>query len=179
MKSPHGYQEFIAAEPSATERFADLADALLYEAGVIEELRQALLRQRAGVAADDTDLVESAIHAMGRTLLTLDEAKRRRAALTALIAGGEAAPLERLETLFGGHLPREVEEARALVKRVALQAAQDVAINQHILKRALESGDVFLQRLFSMAGDPAPGYHRGEHAVEPAPQSGLILNRMA
>ena len=179
MTSPHGFQEFIAAGQSVTERFTDLADALLYEAGVIEELRQALLRQRSGVAADDAEIVEAAIHAMGRTLLTLDEAKRRRAALTALIAGGEPAPLERLEALFGGHLPREVEEARSMVKRVALQAAQDVAINQHILKRALEAGDVFLQRLFSMAGDPAPGYQRGEHALEPAPQSGLILNRTA
>jgi hypothetical protein len=177
--TPHGYQEFSPAEPSVHERLADLADALMYEANVIEELRQALLRQRAGVAADDADLVESSIHAMGRTLLTLDEAKRRRAALTALIAGGEPTPLDRLESLLGGILPREVEEARTMVKRAALLTAQDIAINQHILKRALEAGDVFLQKLFSMAGEPAPGYVRGERPLEPAPQSGLILNRTA
>ena len=177
--TPHGFQEFIAAPPSTSERLADLADALLYEANVIEELRQALLRQRAGVAADDAEMVESSIHAMGRTLLTLDEAKRRRAALTCLIAGGEPAPLDRLETLLGGTLPREVEEARTMVKRAALLTAQDVAINQHILKRALEAGDLFLQKLFSMAGEPSAGYVRGDHPLEPAPQSGLILNRTA
>ncbi len=175
--SPHGYQEFIPAEPSTSERLADLAEALLYEANVIEELRQALLRQRAGVAADDAEMVEASIHAMGRTLLTLDEAKRRRSALTALIAGGEPTPIDRLETLLGGSLPPDVEEARGMVKRSALMAAQDVAINQHILKRALEAGDVFLQRLFSMAQEPAPGYQRGERAVEPA--AGLLLNRTA
>lgn len=177
--TPHGHQEYVAAEPSAGARLADLADALLYEASVIEELRGALLRQRAGVAADDAALVEASIHAMGRTLLTLDEAKRRRAALTALIAGGEPTPLDRLEVLLGGALPRDVEDARSLVKRAALQTAQDVAINQHILRRALEAGDVFLQKLFSMGGDPSPGYTRGERPLEPAPQSGLILNRTA
>jgi hypothetical protein len=175
----HGNQEFIPADPVVSERLADLADALLYEANVIEELRQALLRQRAGVAADDASMIESSLHAMGRTLLTLDEAKRRRAALTALIAGGEAAPLERLEHLLGGGLTPEVEEARAMVKRSALMAAQDLAINQHILRRAMEAGDVFLQRLFSMTGDPAAGYQRGDRPTEPAPQSGLILNRTA
>jgi hypothetical protein len=177
--TPHGFQEFIPSEPSVSERLTDLAEALLYEASIIEELRQALLRQRAGVAADDADAVESSIHAMGRTLLTLDEAKRRRAALTTLIAGGEPAPLDRLETLLGGTVPREIDEARTLVKRAALQTAQEIAINQHILKRALETGDLFLQKLFSMAGEPTPGYGRGENPVEYAPQSGLILNRTA
>ncbi len=177
--TPHGYQEFIATDPTAGERLADLADALLYEANVIEELRQSLLRQRAGVAADDAAMIESSLHAMGRTLLTLDEAKRRRAALTALIAGGDAVPIERLEQLLGGILPPEVEEARSMVKRAALHAAQDVAINQHILKRALDAGDLFLQKLFSMSGDPAPGYQRGERAGDAPAQSGMILNRMA
>jgi hypothetical protein len=179
MMITHGRQEFIPADSTALGRLADLADALLYEAGVIEELRQALLSQRAGVAADDPDLVESSIHAMSRTLLTLDEAKRRRSALTALIAGGDPTPIERLEHLLGGVLPREVEEARAMVKHSALLAAQDVAINQHILRRAMEAGDVFLQRLFAMAGGPAAGYQRGERPTESAPQSGLILNRTA
>lgn len=103
--TPQGYEEYLAATPSVAERLADLADALLYEANVIEELRQALLRQRAGVAADDTELVESSVHAMGRTLLTLDEARRRRAALTALIAGGDPTPLDRLEALLGNRSP--------------------------------------------------------------------------
>jgi hypothetical protein len=175
----HGHQEFIAAEPTLPERLNDLAEALLYEAQVIEELRQALLRQRAGVATDDPQLVEASIHAMGRTLLTLDEAKRRRTALTALIAGGEAIPLDQLESILGGSLPREVAEARSLLKRGALLTAQDVAINQHVLRRALEAGDTFLQKLFSMAGDPPPGYPRRDPAREPAAPSGVILNRMA
>ncbi len=53
--TPHGHQEYIAAGPSASERLSDLADALLYEASVIEELRGSLLRQRAGVASDDAE----------------------------------------------------------------------------------------------------------------------------
>ncbi len=177
---PHGHQEFIAAGPSSTIRMGDLAQALLYEANVIEELRQALLRQRAGVAADDAEQVESSIHAMGRTLLTLEEARRRRGALTALISGSDPTPIEKLEVMFGGVLPPELENARSKVKRAALATAQEVAINQHILRRALEAGDAFLQRLFSMAADPAPSYQRKDSAPEAASaRSGLILNRMA
>ncbi len=93
---PHGHQEFIATAPATTVRMGDLAQALLDEANVIEELRQALLRQRAGVAADDVEQVEASIHGMGRTLLTLEEARRRRGALTALISGSDPTPLEKL-----------------------------------------------------------------------------------
>ena len=175
---PYGHQEFIAAAPASTLRMGDLAQALLYEANVIEELRQALLRQRAGVAADDAEQVETSIHAMGRTLLTLEEARRRRGALTALISGSDPTPLEKLEGMFGGILPPELENARSKVKRAALATAQDVAINQHILRRALEAGDAFLQRLFSMTGDPAPSYQRHDAPAD-APRAGLILNRTA
>jgi hypothetical protein len=174
----HGQQEFIVADPGSSERMDDLVDALAHEATIIEELRQALLRQRAGVATDDQDLVETSIHAVGRTLLTLDEARRHRASLTALMAG-ESTSIDRLESLFGGVLSPELETARARVKRVALQTSQDIAINQHILRRALEAGDQFLQRLFSMAGDPAPGYQRADGATDATPRSGLILNRTA
>lgn len=174
----HGQQEFIVADAGASDRMDDLAQALAHEASIIEELRQALLRQRAGVATDDADAVENSIHAVGRTLLTLDEARRRRASLTALVAGANAS-IDKLEHLFGGVLSPELEAARTRVKRAALQTSQDLAINQHILRRALEAGDQFLQRLFSMGSDPAPGYQRAENVAEPAPRSGLILNRTA
>src|SRR5690349_19926737 len=102
----YGQQEFIVADPGAAERIDDLAEALGHEASIIEELRQALLRQRAGVATDDSDAVETSIHAVGRTLLTLDEARRRRASLTALVSG-ENTSIDRLESLFGGVLSPE------------------------------------------------------------------------
>jgi hypothetical protein len=174
----YGQQEFIVADPGASERMDDLAEALDHEAAIIEELRQALLRQRSGVATDDADAVENSIHAVGRTLLTLDEARRRRAALTTLVSG-ENASIDRLESLFGGILSPELETARNRVKRAALQTSQDLAINQHILRRALEAGDQFLQRLFSMSSDPAPGYQRADNGGEGTPRSGLILNRTA
>ncbi len=108
----HGQQEFIVADAGSSERMDDLVEALTREASIIEELRQALLRQRAGVATDDQDLVETSIHAVGRTLLTLDEARRSRASLTALMAG-ENTSIDRLESLFGGVLSPELEQARS------------------------------------------------------------------
>jgi hypothetical protein len=174
----YGQQQFSVADPGSAERMDDLAEALAHEATIIEELRQALLRQRAGVATDDADAVENSIHAVGRTLLTLDEARRRRATLTTLVSG-ENTSIDKLESLFGGTLSPELENARHRVKRVALQTSQDLAINQHILRRALEAGDQFLQRLFSMGNDPAPGYQRADSGADGTPRSGLILNRTA
>jgi hypothetical protein len=161
------------------DRLDELAAALIYEARVIDELRQALLRQRAGVAADDAEAIESSVHAMGRTLLTLDEARRRRAALTTLITGGDAAPLDNLEASLGMPLPASLLAARAEVRHSAVLAAQDVAINQHVLRRALDAGDAFLQQLFSAAGDPSPAYHATERSEAASAPSGLLLNRMA
>jgi hypothetical protein len=76
-------------------------------------------------------------------------------------------------------LSPELETARNRVKRAALQTSQDLAINQHILRRALEAGDQFLQRLFSMGNDPAPSYQRADSGADGTPRSGLILNRTA
>jgi hypothetical protein len=159
------------------QRFGDLVEALVEEARMIDELRHALLRQRAGVAADDVDAVESSLHSIGRTLLTLEEARRRRGALTALITGGDPAPLESLEESLGV-LPARLLGARNTVNRAAKEAAQEIAINQHILRRAIEAGEAFLQHLFSSAVDPAPTYAAGDQTHDAAP-SGLLLNRTA
>jgi hypothetical protein len=170
-------QDRVALSGIPDQRFGDLVEALLEESRMIDELRHALLRQRAGVAADDVETVEASLHSIGRTLLTLEEARRRRGALTALITGGDPAPLESLEEAIGV-LPANLAGARSAVKRAAMQAAQEIAINQHVLRRAIEAGEAFLQHLFSSAADPAPNYGSGDRSPDPA-ASGFLLNRTA
>lgn len=162
---------------TAPVRVGELVGALQQELRLIEELRQALLRQRAGVAADDAQAIESSVHAIGRTLLTLEEARRRRGTLTALVAGRPGVALADLEQHLGA-LPAGLVAAREAVRRGAEATALDVAINQTVLRRALEAGDAFLQQLFSSTGDPMPVYAPGPRAGEARP-SGLILNRTA
>jgi hypothetical protein len=159
-------------------RLGELTNALTHEHGLIEELRQALLRQREGVATDDPEAIESSVHAISRTLLTLEEARRGRIALTALIAGEPGVPLADLDANLGLALPASFVEARERVRRAAEATALEVAINQTVLRRALEAGDAFLQQLFSSVADPMPVYVPGPRPADIRP-SGMLLNRRA
>jgi hypothetical protein len=159
-------------------RLGELTNALTREQGLIENLRQALLRQRQGVAADDPEAIESSVHAVSLTLLTLEEARRGRAALTALIAGEPGVALADLEDHLGVLLPASFTEARERVRRTAEATALDVAINQTVLRRALEAGDTFLQQLFSSATDPMPVDLPGPRPADIC-LGGTLFNRTA
>ncbi|HEU4587345.1 MAG TPA: flagellar export chaperone FlgN [Gemmatimonadales bacterium] len=159
-------------------RLDELRAALERELHLIEHLRQALLRQRAGVAADDAEAIDASVQAVGRTLLTLDEARRHRAAIVGSVLGSEDASLADLEQQVGGALPASLVAAREAVRRAADAAAREIAINQQVLRRALEAGDAFLQQLFASAADPMPVYSPSARAAEPR-SSGLLLNRTA
>jgi hypothetical protein len=171
-------QSEVRADRPSPSRLGELTDALVHERRLIEELREALLRQRAGVAADDPELIEHSVQAIGRTLLTLDEARRRRVALTALVAGRPGVALSDLDGLLAP-LPAAFVSAREAVRRAAEATAHEGAINQTVLRRALEAGDAYLQQLFSSAADPMPVYAPGPRPSEPRPAGGLLLNRTA
>ena len=137
----------------ASARLTDLAGALMQEQRLIEELRQALLRQRAGMASGDPVLIDDSVYAIARALLTLEEARRRRrASLTAAVMGRRGVALSDLES-FVGVLPAPLLVAREAVRRATEAAAHDLAINQRVVCQAGEAGDAFLQQLFSSASD--------------------------
>lgn len=165
-------------EEAVHRRLDDLTAALEHELGLIDDLRQALLRQRAAVAADDPEAIESSVHAIGRTLLTLDEARRHRASLIALVVGNGGIALSELETHLGFTPPDSFAAARDAVRRAAEATSRELAINQTVLRRALEAGDAFLQQLFSSTADPMPAYTPGPKSSEPR-GGGLLLNRTA
>ena len=148
-----------AVAPSA--RLADLAGALVQEQRLIEELRQALLRQRTGIATGDPELIDGSDHAIARTRLTLEEARRRRALLATAVVGRPGVALSDLES-FVGVLPASLLAALEAVHRAAEVTAQELAINQRMVRQALEAGDAFLQQLFSGASRPS----------DPPPQGG-------
>ena len=128
-------------------RLSDLANALVQEQRLIEELRQALLRQRAGIVSGDSEVIDGSAYAIARTLLTLEEAGRRRTSLTAAVMGRPGLALSDLES-FVGVLPAPLFEAREAIRRAAEATAYDLAINQRELRRALDAGDAFRQQLF-------------------------------
>jgi len=145
-------------EGTVHRRLDELTSALAHELRLIDDLRQALMRLRAAVASDDPEAIESSVHAIERTLLTLEEARRRRGALIALIAGNSAIALGDLEAHLGLSAPDDFVAAREAIRRSAEATSRELAINQTILRRALEAGDAFLQQLFSSTVDPMPAY---------------------
>ena len=165
------------AAVATSARLSDLAGALVQEQRLIEELRQALLRQRAGVATGDPELIDGSVYAIARTLLTLEEARRRRASLTAAVIGRPGVALSDLES-FVGVLPAQLLAAREAVRRAAEATAHDLAINQRVLRRALEAGDAFLQQLFSSASDTMAVPVPGPRSADSRP-SGPFLDRTA
>lgn len=158
-------------------RVNELTGALCQELRLIDDLRQALLWQRAAVAADDPGAIEASVHAIGRTLLTLEEARRRRGALIALLAGSATIALSELDSHLGIDMPESFALAREAARRAAAATARELATNQTILRRALDAGDAFLQQLFSSTTDPMPVY---TPSPKPEPRSGgFLLNRIA
>jgi len=144
-------RDVLSPGGAAGLRLDELESALSEEQALIEDLGQMLRRQGAGVAADDQDVIEATVQAISRTLLTLEEARRRRAALITLVIGNPGVALEDLQRHLAIPLPVGFMEARERVRRAGEAIAGDVAMNQDVLRRALEAGEAFRQRLFSGA----------------------------
>ena len=56
--------------------------------------------------------------------------------------------------------------------------AREVAINHHVVRRALDAGEAFIQLLFSTVADPNPAYmptHR--NGGDMSPTGGILLNK--
>jgi hypothetical protein len=152
-----------------------LSRALDAERALIDDLRQALLRQRAGIAADDSGSIEVSAQIISRLLVALADARHRRTQLLTTLTGGRQVPLAQLEAVLGRAIPPVLQESRDAIRGAAEAVAREVSINQHVLRKALEAGDAFLQRLFASSVNPMPVY-------APAPAAtphGVLINQRA
>lgn len=156
----------------------ELAESMEQEAEVARELREALLRQREGVASLDHRAVEGSVDAIGRVLHTLEQAKRRRIELVTAVSGSPDTTLERLEDTLGVPLSADLLRARERLRRAAHDVAHEVAVNRAVLRRAVEAGEAFVQALFSTVSESVPSYAPGERAEAPA-ATGVLVNRRA
>jgi hypothetical protein len=168
--------EQITSRPVDGPPTTQLVHVLRGEVAILEELRAVLARQRQGVATNDHQVIETSVREMGRALFTLEEARRGRQALVAMLCGRDVESLTDLESWFPG-VPEDLIDARDAVRASAASAARDLAVNQHVLDRALQAGDAFLQRLFSGA-DANAGYRQRVERDEPR-RDAVLVNRTA
>jgi len=159
------------------ESLAGLARLLQREAGSVRELREALVRQREGVAGNAIPAVNESCDDIARLLVTLDTTKRLRAGLLERLVPDGPATLEAVAARNGGALPPALAEASLALRREAADAAREAAINRSVLQRTVEAGEAFLQALFASAADRDPVYRAGERSDDDG--AGFLLDRTA
>lgn len=162
------------ARPAA---FGHLADGLERELSLVTELKELLAGQRAAIAACDATAVQQSCDRIAQVLQSMESARRARlAALDVLGVPGDT-PLSELSSHFEHGLPARLEAVRAALRVEAEQTAADAAVHHVVLRRTVESGEAYLQALFSSATDPEPVYRTAERA--PDSTAGFVLDRKA
>ncbi|MDX2208392.1 MAG: hypothetical protein SFU57_12200 [Gemmatimonadales bacterium] len=150
------------------DRDGELVHAVTQEHGLLVALRQALARQREGVAGGDPGAVEAASHRVAHAVMNLDEARRKREALVLSFSHARPMRLETLE-LHVGPVPG-LAEARHRLREEAEETLRDLTVTQQVLQAALRAGDAYLQSLFASVTD---AYH------ETGSAPGALVNRRA
>ena len=153
-----------------------LAVALRHEVDLLEDVRAALLEQRAGVASNDAERIEGGTHRLGRSLLTIEEARRHRSDLTSVLGGGRPLNLSELELVLPQPMLADLLEARVQLRVAAKGVAREVAINDLVVRRAMDAGESFIQVLFSTVVGPPAAYDGAAGGVE-STDGGVLLNR--
>lgn len=169
-----------AATPSvnAPDRLPTHGDALFAalstECRLLEELQAALGRQRGAVGDNDIDAIEVGVGDVHRTLLTLDEALKRRRSLLAITTGSENTPLSEVPEIAQdpeGPLGRVATELTLAAETVA----RELASTRALLQAVIAEGDEYMRTL---AGGEleATVYSRGTTEPE-GPRGGALLDQ--
>ena len=124
------------------QQLKDLEDALAQELEVVIELRDALARQRAGVASDDAKVIDESVHQVSRSLLTLNEARRRRGDLLEALTGDAGVNLEQLGQILGRPLPESLAAVRTRLRKMAQEAAREASISKRQRDKAIRVAKV-------------------------------------
>lgn len=138
--------------PAACASLREIAVTLENETLLLEALREAVVEQGGRVAAGDVPAIVVGTALLDRTLLTLDETRRRRAGLVTHVTGGASSDVAMLEHQLGT-LPPNIETALAAARRAAARVADAGVGYRETVRGALEAGHTSLQRLF--AGEAA------------------------
>lgn len=167
----------VEALPPARMPTAEMiADALANEISLIEELVAIMTRQRAAVSMNDLQSVDDSVYATHRVLGTLAESRKRRRALSTMLGEREDLPLESLDEVLGERMTDSLRAVRSALHDAARTLSREVAINRHVLRHALATGDSYLRTL---AGAPATATYAPNLETNGLSRGSAVLNRRA
>jgi hypothetical protein len=170
---PDPPEPHLPRDPGTSRQLARLSGALSDEASAVEQIRHALVRQRAAIAASDRDKVRASLSALDRAMLTFEEARRRRESVVAGLAPG-APRLDELDSRHGVQLSPAAASARRTLRLAAVNTAREVAINRHVLERAVAANEELLRHLLTAVSPPA-GY--APTGPSPASATSALMDR--
>jgi hypothetical protein len=165
-----------AADTTTARLVDDLIRGLEGEVRLARALREALVAQRAAVAANQPDAVEASVNQISDLLSSLRDARQERIRRVQELTGTPVLDPDALRERLGT-VPPALQHARADLQREAAAVAREATVNRGILQRVIQSGEAFLQELFRAAGPRAAGY--GPDGDRPAAPGALLLNREA
>jgi FlgN protein len=161
------------ARGTAAATVETLAAALSGEVRLLEDLTGILRRQREGVASDDVQKVDDSVFAAHRMMRTIEEARRRRRTLIAILLGAGDVPPRELPQALGARATTDLIIAVDRLHSAGDTLSREIEINRRVLRGAIEAGDRVVRALCGARGAPV-SYDAGANAV-PAPAGGGAL----
>lgn len=156
---------------------AVLERALKEEKQLLGQLSTILLQQRDGIVRDDLGAVDDSIFSAQRVVLTLGEAYQRRQELLRIITGVSGVSLEDVEDVLGGMLSDGMIGTLRELEEMAGRVSRDVAINRHVLQRALESCHEYVQALACAVSPNEPVYGPDNAPEGESRSCGTLIDR--
>lgn len=145
-----------------------LANALLSERKLIDDLTETVLRQRAAIAVDDLQAVDDSVFATHRLLLTLAEARKGRRAINAMAGCREETGVKHLEDALGPWMTPSLRSAREELQTAAARLSREIGINRRILREAIANSDAFVR---AVVGAPKDAAQQGYGSASPSAYS--------
>jgi flagellar FlgN protein len=142
-----------------------LADALVSERKLIDNLTDVVLRQRAAVGVDDLQAVDDSVFATHRLLLTLGEARKGRRSINAMAGCREDLGVKHLEEALGDWMTPRLRSAREELQTAAARLSREIGINRRILREAIANSDSFVR---AVVGAPKDAAQQGYGSATPS-----------
>jgi hypothetical protein len=165
-----------AARGTAAATVETLSAALTGEVRLLDDLASILRRQREGVAGDDVQKVDDSVFAAHRMMRTIEEARRRRRTLIAILLGAGDVPPRDLPQALGARVTTDLIVAVDRLQAAAQALSREIEINRHVLRGAIEAGDRVVRALCGARGATV-SYDAGARAVAAPAGGGSLINQ--
>jgi hypothetical protein len=165
--------------PVPAAALSALADALLAERKLIDDLTETVLRQRTAIAVDDLQAVDDSVFATHRLLLTLGEARKGRRSINAMAGCKEETGVKHLEDALGPWMTDDLRSAREELQVAAARLSSEIGINRRILREAIANSDSFVR---TVVGAPKDAAQQGYGSTAPSAYTRsdtVVLSRTA